>query len=86
MFAFPYFHTQVLNLQNYLQEMKVPFDDNGNMTNVTLSDICFSPLAPENTNCTIQSVLNYFQNSQALLDKKTDIGQDYAYHLHFCTR
>ena len=25
-------------------------------------DICFKPLAPENTNCTITSVMGYWQN------------------------
>lgn len=29
--------------------------------NVTLNDICFKPLLPENNNCAIYSVFNYFQ-------------------------
>ena len=51
---------QVLRLQNYLTDMKVPFASGSNATFITLSDICFKPV---NQYCTIQSVLQYFQNS-----------------------
>ena len=34
--------------------------DDLNMT-ATMRDICFQPTAPDNQNCTIMSVLNYFQ-------------------------
>lgn len=32
-----------------------------NGKNVTLKDICFKPLLPENNNCAIYSIFNYFQ-------------------------
>lgn len=31
--------------------------------NVSLSDICFKPLYPENQNCAVYSIFNYFQVS-----------------------
>lgn len=58
--------------------------------NVTLKDICLAPLAPYNDNCTILSVLNYFQNSHDVLDHS--IGDDFYvyadFHSHFlyCVR
>ena len=51
---------EVYQLQNDLAHLTARRD---NGTNVTLSDICFKPLSPDNNNCTIQSVLNYFQNN-----------------------
>uniref|UniRef100_A0A671XYK0 Niemann-Pick disease, type C1 n=1 Tax=Sparus aurata TaxID=8175 RepID=A0A671XYK0_SPAAU len=52
---------------------------------VTLKDICLAPLAPYNDNCTILSVLNYFQNSHAVLDHT--IGDEFYvyadFHSHF---
>ena len=56
---------QVLWLQNYLTQMEVPFGSGPNKTTITLSDICFKPV---NDYCTIPSVLQYFQNSEANLD------------------
>jgi Niemann-Pick C1 protein len=37
---------------------------------VTLEDICFKPLSPDNNNCTIESVLQYWQNNRTNLDKE----------------
>lgn len=57
---------------------------------VTLKDISLAPLAPYNDNCTILSVLNYFQNSHAVLDHT--IGDEFYvyadFHSHFlyCVR
>nr|XP_054751603.1 NPC intracellular cholesterol transporter 1-like [Lytechinus pictus] len=78
---------QALDLQNDVVNIKVPF---GNDSFVTLEDICYAPLAPENTHCTIESVLNYFQNSHENLDKvKMDpsqffIAADYHEHIMSC--
>ena len=78
--------TQVLYLQNNLTYMTVPYtDDNGTETEITLSDICFKPLAPQNTNCTIMSVLNYFQNSIDNLNRAAG-KVDYHQQIHYCTR
>ena len=49
---------QILYLQNNITALNATI--NGNET-VTLNDICFQPLAPDNTNCTINSVVQYFQ-------------------------
>ena len=62
----------------------------GKDTVVTLSDICLQPLAPDNTNCTIYSVLNYFQNDRALLNKEVEqiftVIANSSYHIQYCTR
>ena len=77
---------QVLQLQLAIEELTA---EHNNQT-IGLRDICFAPLAPENQNCTISSVLNYFQNSEANLDK---VDKDFFYtyadymdHIMACTR
>ena len=69
--------------------MEVPYtDEYGNRTNITLNNICYKPLAPENTNCTIMSVLNYFQNSMDNLNRE-EYGwdtKDYVYQMYYCLR
>jgi Niemann-Pick C1 protein len=78
---------EVLHIQNHLATMEVEYNDgDGNVTNITLSEICFSPLAPENKNCTIESVLNYFQNDESQLDRTPGFFSNYLYHIHYCTR
>ena len=76
---------QVLQLQNYLTNMEVPYTDNsGSQRNITLSDICFKPA---NNYCTIESVLNYFQNSLDNLNYTELFGLvNSSYHIHYCTR
>ena len=37
--------------------------------NVSLQDICFQPLSPDNTACAVFSVLQYFQLDENKLDK-----------------
>lgn len=58
--------------------------------NVTLADICLSPLAPYNRNCTVLSVLNYFQNSHGKLDHIEGdhfyVWADYHSHFLYCVR
>lgn len=77
---------QVLDLQLAVQGLQVPYEGR----NITLADICFQPLAPDNTNCTIQSVLNYFQNSHDNLDLELwdkwhfFLQADYLDHLMQC--
>uniref|UniRef100_A0A8C7Y5A2 Niemann-Pick disease, type C1 n=1 Tax=Oryzias sinensis TaxID=183150 RepID=A0A8C7Y5A2_9TELE len=72
---------QVLDLQLAVQSLVATYEGQ----NVTLKDICVAPLAPYNNNCTILSILNYFQNSHSVLDH---IARDefYVYadfHSHF---
>ena len=69
--------------------MEVPYtDDYGNHSKITLNDICYKPLAPENTNCTIMSVLNYFQNSMDNLNREAFSWDtiDYVFQMYYCMR
>lgn len=80
------FTPQVLDLQLDIENIVAPFEGQ----TVTLKDICLAALAPYNNNCTILSVLNYFQNSHEGLDHS--VGDDFYvwadYHSHFlyCVR
>ncbi|KAK7826859.1 hypothetical protein U0070_026455 [Myodes glareolus] len=77
---------QVLDLQIAIESITASYDNK----TVTLQDVCVAPLSPYNKNCTIMSVLNYFQNSHSVLDHQ--VGDDFFvyadYHTHFlyCTR
>uniref|UniRef100_A0A8C4Q4A4 Niemann-Pick disease, type C1 n=1 Tax=Eptatretus burgeri TaxID=7764 RepID=A0A8C4Q4A4_EPTBU len=72
---------QVLDLQLAVENLVVDH----NCHQVSLKDICVAPLSPYNNNCTILSVLNYFQNSHDMLDHIVeDVFWVYAdYHDHF---
>ncbi|XP_053383047.1 NPC intracellular cholesterol transporter 1-like [Mercenaria mercenaria] len=59
------FMHQVLDLQTEVEQLRAKFD-NGT---VGLEDICFKPLSPDNNNCTIESVLQFWQNNRTNLDK-----------------
>lgn len=76
----------MLNLQLEVEGIQAPYK-NGT---VSLSDICMKPLAPYNNNCTIMSVLNYFQNDLKTLDKTVQddfyVYADFHDHLRACTR
>ena len=52
---------------------------------VSLEDICFTPLSPANSNCTIQSVLNFFQNDVETLVQNENETK-YLDHLSTCYR
>lgn len=77
---------QVLDLQLDIENLVATYEGQ----NVTLKDICLAPLSPYNDNCTILSVLNYFQNSHSVLNHS--IGDEFYvyadYHSHFlyCVR
>uniref|UniRef100_A0A8C1HIN0 Niemann-Pick disease, type C1 n=1 Tax=Cyprinus carpio carpio TaxID=630221 RepID=A0A8C1HIN0_CYPCA len=72
---------QVLDLQTEITNLTAEYKGE----TVTLKDICLSPLAPYNDNCTILSVLNYYQNSHEILDR--EIADEFLvyfdYHTHF---
>ncbi|KAM9322799.1 NPC intracellular cholesterol transporter 1 [Pholidichthys leucotaenia] len=72
---------QVLDLQLDIEGLVATYEGQ----KVTLKDICVAPLAPYNDNCTILSVLNYFQNSHEVLNHS--VGDDFFvwadYHTHF---
>ncbi|NXP82275.1 NPC1 protein, partial [Ramphastos sulfuratus] len=77
---------QVLDLQNAIVNITASVDNE----TVTLKDICVAPLAPYNNNCTILSVLNYFQNSHSVLDHSVGdeffVFADYHTHFLYCVR
>ena len=54
--------------------------------NITLADICYKPLSPQNNNCTIMTVWNYFQNNRDNLEATADGGINYLDHFKFCSR
>uniref|UniRef100_A0A673B8K7 SSD domain-containing protein n=1 Tax=Sphaeramia orbicularis TaxID=375764 RepID=A0A673B8K7_9TELE len=72
---------QVLDLQLAIENITAKYEGQ----DVRLQDVCLTPLAPYNNNCTILSVLNYFQNSHEVLDHT--IGDEFYvyadYHSHF---
>ncbi|CAN9502925.1 unnamed protein product [Ophioblennius macclurei] len=72
---------QVLDLQLAIEGLEATYEGQ----KVTLKDVCLAPLAPYNNNCTILSILNYFQNSHAQLDHT--IGDEFFtyadFHSHF---
>ncbi|XP_052763831.1 NPC intracellular cholesterol transporter 1-like isoform X1 [Mya arenaria] len=82
------FMTQVLDLQTQIENITAPFR-NGT---VGLKDICFKPLAPDYEECTIESVLQFYQNNLTNLNKVAydDSGfwtvADYLDHFTACTQ
>ncbi|XP_053252362.1 NPC intracellular cholesterol transporter 1 isoform X1 [Podarcis raffonei] len=77
---------QVLDLQDAIENITASYKND----TVMLKDICLAPLAPNNNNCTILSVLNYFQNSHSVLDHSIGdefyVYADYHSHLLYCVR
>ncbi|XP_034038558.1 NPC intracellular cholesterol transporter 1 [Thalassophryne amazonica] len=75
---------EVLDLQLEIEALIATYEGE----TVTLKDICLAPLAPYNDNCTILSVLNYFQNSHKVLNHSTDDGfetiDDFHSHFLYC--
>lgn len=58
-------------------------------------DVCFKALEPDNTNCTIMTVWNYWQNEVAKMNeieyyyddiKKINYTIDYRDHFQYCTQ
>ncbi|CAG5121501.1 unnamed protein product [Candidula unifasciata] len=77
---------ELLDLQNAITKIQAEY----NNKTIMLQDICFAPLQPENNNCTIMSILNYYQNSHEMIDKvaKDAYGfwvlADYLDHFQSC--
>ena len=57
----------LISKQKYLNHLTAEIPDK-NRT-IHLTDICFKPLEPDNENCTVFSVLQYYQNSFENLNK-----------------
>ncbi|CAF0977101.1 unnamed protein product [Rotaria sordida] len=79
------FLLRVLDLQTDILSLTAELNEN-NRT-IYLSDICLKPLEPDNENCTVFSILQYYQNSKDNLNKR--IGDDFFtyfdYSTHFMT-
>ncbi|XP_067952153.1 NPC intracellular cholesterol transporter 1-like [Watersipora subatra] len=79
---------ELVSLQNDISELVAPYKDN---ETVSLSDICFMPLYPDNTYCTINSAVQYFQNNASALDDIAydptgfEVAADYIDHMKSCT-
>uniref|UniRef100_A0A7N8XS69 Niemann-Pick disease, type C1 n=1 Tax=Mastacembelus armatus TaxID=205130 RepID=A0A7N8XS69_9TELE len=75
---------QVLDLQLDIERLVATYEGQ----KITLKDICLAPLAPYNDNCTILSILNYFQNSHAVLDHISGdqffVYADFHSHFLYC--
>lgn len=77
------FMRQILELQNRIKALKTG-------TGITLSDVCFKPLAPENENCMILSYLGWWQDDPEKMNKITankDTGdmENYLDHFVYCS-
>ncbi|XP_060099886.1 NPC intracellular cholesterol transporter 1 [Heteronotia binoei] len=77
---------QVLDLQDAIENITAYYNND----TVMLKDICLAPLSPYNNNCTILSVLNYFQNSHSVLDHSDGdhfyVYTDYHSHFLYCVQ
>lgn len=57
------------------------------LKNVTIYDVCLSPLAPLNRNCSVQSVFAYFQDSIDKLNMTDGIDPfSYLHHFDNCSK
>lgn len=65
------FLTLVLDLQ--LQVTRIGVYSNSLKSNVTLSDICYKPMAPNNTECAITSPLEYFQHNATFFNSSVSL-------------
>jgi len=80
------FLERVLQLQTDVVSLQAELTDK-NQT-VSLSDICLKPLSPDNENCTVFSILQYYQNSLGNLQKRIHDDFDitlYDFSTHFLT-
>ncbi|XP_077999621.1 NPC intracellular cholesterol transporter 1-like [Glandiceps talaboti] len=84
---------QVLDLQSYITNMSVYYEPNDEY--ITLQDICYKALEPDNMKCVIQTPLQYYQNDHAKLDKivyedtfgnELDYPADYRDHFQYCVK
>ncbi|MCP9257813.1 Niemann-Pick C1 protein [Dirofilaria immitis] len=82
------FLQEVAELQEAVTNLIAVADDG---TRIALTDVCYKPLAPDNQNCAIMTLLNYFQNNMTLLNQ-TSIDEwsgsqfDYLDHIITCTQ
>jgi hypothetical protein len=75
------FLSRVLDLQTDILSLTAKLDET-NRT-IHLSDICLKPLEPDNENCTVFSLLQYYQNSKENLYKRQ--GDDFFTYFDYAT-
>uniref|UniRef100_UPI00358FA321 NPC1-like intracellular cholesterol transporter 1 n=1 Tax=Myxine glutinosa TaxID=7769 RepID=UPI00358FA321 len=85
---------EILQLQLHLQYMQVQSNNGTDDVNITLKDICFAPMNPDHpkdTDCTVNSLAQYFQSIPSNLEAKvnrTHLGKegtvDWHDHFLFC--
>ncbi|KRX52476.1 Niemann-Pick C1 protein [Trichinella sp. T9] len=77
---------EILQLQKQIENLTVQVENKP----VTLKDICVQPLAPEKTECLIQSVVSYFQSNATNLDdeyyEEGFLLSNWLSHLRSCLR
>lgn len=90
MFSVPLFNDtfalEALALQTRIEAIRVEIEEsNGTRRNVTLRDICYSPLGAANRNCTIMSPFQYFQNDASLIvENPTCSVTPWQQHFLYC--
>ncbi|VDK73285.1 unnamed protein product [Litomosoides sigmodontis] len=82
------FLQQVAELQEAVTGLIAVTEDG---TPVSLTDVCYKPMTPDNQNCAIMTVLNYFQNNMTLLNQTTvdewsGSQFDYLDHIMTCAQ
>ncbi|XP_065063521.1 NPC intracellular cholesterol transporter 1-like isoform X2 [Rhopilema esculentum] len=60
---------KVLDLQIAISNIKGSYEENGKNVTVGLKDICYKPLSPDNNECTIMSITQYWQNNHTKIDE-----------------
>lgn len=78
------FLEQVFNLQLKLSSLVGTISSSNTTQNVTLKDICFKPLAPDNENCTIFSVFGYWQSNLDTFLEYESLIFDHLTHFDNC--
>ena len=84
------FLLRVLDLQTKVLKLTANTTDKNET--IHLNDICLKPLSPDNNNCTVYSLLQYYQNSQDNLNKKYEdpifdiLYADYGSHFVACAQ
>ncbi|KAH9496665.1 NPC intracellular cholesterol transporter 1, partial [Bulinus truncatus] len=79
---------EVLDLQLAIANISAKYENE----TISLAEICFAPLSPDNNNCTIQSILNYYQNSHEMLDDTIYdqfgwfVEANYLDHFEYCVQ
>lgn len=83
-----------MDLQKKIQDIEFYSEDL--KRNASLKDVCFAPLNPGNpslTDCAVNSLPQYFQNSAENLDKKANMTQlgetrevDWRDHFIYCVK